>query len=115
MGVRVGAVRTGMVPVRLSCDDGVMAPRGVSAGSPMSRCQVYLLRMTCCWPHGAAAATNSCKLTPHLDHQDEWGNSLETLDPIDESNMIGGIRIGTATTVLVWLELKAHPAKDICC
>ncbi|VAH03863.1 unnamed protein product [Triticum turgidum subsp. durum] len=39
-------VRTGMVPVRLSCDDGVMAPRGVSAGSPMSRCQVYLLRMT---------------------------------------------------------------------
>ncbi|XP_044969661.1 uncharacterized protein LOC123429715 [Hordeum vulgare subsp. vulgare] len=44
--VRVGAVRTGMVPVRLSCDDGVMAPRGVSAGSPMSRCQVYLLRMT---------------------------------------------------------------------
>lgn len=48
VGVRVGAVRTGMVPVRLFCDGGVMAPRGGSAGTvvaPMSKCQVYLFRM----------------------------------------------------------------------
>lgn len=69
-------------------------------------------------PHGVGAATNFRKLASRLDHQvapmntieylqtvqsveDEWGSSLETLDPIDERNMIGGIRIGTATTVLV--------------
>lgn len=40
--------------------------------------------------------------------EDEWGNSLETLDPIDESNMIGGIRIGTATTVLVRTMCPKH-------
>lgn len=45
IGVRVGALRTGMVPVRLSCDSGIMAPRGVPAGTPMSKCQVYLFRM----------------------------------------------------------------------
>lgn len=45
VGVRVGALRTGMVPVRLSCDSGIMAPRGGPAGTPMSKCQVYLFRM----------------------------------------------------------------------
>lgn len=48
VGVRLAglALRTGMVPVRVFCDGGVMAPRGSSAaGSPMSKCQVYLFRM----------------------------------------------------------------------
>ncbi|CAD6247350.1 unnamed protein product [Miscanthus lutarioriparius] len=54
VGVRVGALRTGMVPIRLLCDDGVMAPRA-AAGSgssadgtvvgPMSKCQVLLFRV----------------------------------------------------------------------
>lgn len=48
VGVRVGALRTGMVPVRLLCDGGAMAPRGGSGGDvvgPMSKCQVYLFRV----------------------------------------------------------------------
>ena len=46
VGVRVGALRTGMVPVRLACDGGVMAPRGGgTAAGPLSRCQVYLFRV----------------------------------------------------------------------
>uniref|UniRef100_K3YVH3 Late embryogenesis abundant protein LEA-2 subgroup domain-containing protein n=2 Tax=Setaria italica TaxID=4555 RepID=K3YVH3_SETIT len=48
VGVRVGALRTGMVPVRLLCDGGAMAPRGGSDGDvvgPMSKCQVYLFRV----------------------------------------------------------------------
>jgi hypothetical protein len=45
VGVRVGALRSGIVPVRLSCDSGIMAPRGGPAGTPMSKCQVYLFRM----------------------------------------------------------------------
>ncbi|XP_062223586.1 uncharacterized protein LOC133922318 [Phragmites australis] len=52
VSVRVGKARTGMVPLRLLCDGGVMAPRGGggdgSAGSvvgPMSKCQVYLFRV----------------------------------------------------------------------
>ncbi|XP_062218787.1 NDR1/HIN1-like protein 13 [Phragmites australis] len=49
VGVRVGKARTGMVPLRLLCDGGVMAPRGGGgAGSmvgPMSKCQVYLFRV----------------------------------------------------------------------
>ncbi|AQK69989.1 Late embryogenesis abundant (LEA) hydroxyproline-rich glycoprotein family [Zea mays] len=47
VGVRVGALRTGMVPLRLLCDDGVMAagsPDGTAAG-PMSKCQVLLFRV----------------------------------------------------------------------
>jgi hypothetical protein len=53
VGVRVGALSTGMVPIRLLCDDGVMAPRA-AAGSgsdggtmvgPMSKCQVLLFRV----------------------------------------------------------------------
>nr|BAD20046.1 unknown protein [Oryza sativa Japonica Group] len=42
VGARAGAVRTGMVPVRLLCDGGAMAPRGGVSGSvvgPMSKCQ----------------------------------------------------------------------------
>ncbi|XP_066321615.1 NDR1/HIN1-like protein 13 [Miscanthus floridulus] len=55
VGVRVGAISTGMVPIRLLCDDGVMAPRAAAAGSsssdggtvvgPMSKCQVLLFRV----------------------------------------------------------------------
>ncbi|EEE56692.1 hypothetical protein OsJ_06151 [Oryza sativa Japonica Group] len=48
VGARAGAVRTGMVPVRLLCDGGAMAPRGGVSGSvvgPMSKCQVYLFRV----------------------------------------------------------------------
>ncbi|KAL6629441.1 hypothetical protein ACP70R_029206 [Stipagrostis hirtigluma subsp. patula] len=52
VGVRVGKVRTGMVPVRVLCDGGVMAPRGGGDGDskgsvvgPMSKCQVYLFRV----------------------------------------------------------------------
>ncbi|CAL5059018.1 unnamed protein product [Urochloa decumbens] len=45
VGVRVGKMRTGMVPVRLLCDGGVMAPRGGEGGGPMSKCQVYLFRV----------------------------------------------------------------------
>jgi hypothetical protein len=49
VGVRVGALRTGMVPVRLLCDGGAMAPRGGGSGGdavgPMSKCQVYLFRV----------------------------------------------------------------------
>ncbi|CAN6278198.1 unnamed protein product [Urochloa humidicola] len=48
VGVRVGKMRTGMVPVRLLCDGGVMAPRGGGGGGgggPMSKCQVYLFRV----------------------------------------------------------------------
>ncbi|EES04879.1 uncharacterized protein LOC8078361 [Sorghum bicolor] len=53
VGVRVGALRTGMVPVRLLCDDGAMAPRAADAGAsdggtvvgPMSKCQVLLFRV----------------------------------------------------------------------
>ena len=46
VGVRVGALRTGMVPVRLVCGGGVMAPRGAgTAAGPLSRCQVYLFRV----------------------------------------------------------------------
>ncbi|PVH65973.1 hypothetical protein PAHAL_1G116700 [Panicum hallii] len=46
VGVRVGALRTGMVPVRLVCDGGVMAPRGGGTPvGPLSRCQVYLFRV----------------------------------------------------------------------
>uniref|UniRef100_A0A0D3F3B1 Late embryogenesis abundant protein LEA-2 subgroup domain-containing protein n=1 Tax=Oryza barthii TaxID=65489 RepID=A0A0D3F3B1_9ORYZ len=50
VGARAGAVRTGMVPVRLLCDGGAMAPRGGVSGSvvgPMSKCQVYLFRVRC--------------------------------------------------------------------
>ncbi|KAF0932930.1 hypothetical protein E2562_013129 [Oryza meyeriana var. granulata] len=48
VGARAGAVRTGMVPVRLLCDGGGMAPRGGVSGTvvgPMSKCQVYLFRV----------------------------------------------------------------------
>ncbi|KAL5211910.1 hypothetical protein ABZP36_022757 [Zizania latifolia] len=49
VGARAGALRTGMVPVRLLCDGGAMAPpRDDSSGSvvgPMSKCQVYLFRV----------------------------------------------------------------------
>ncbi|XP_040376917.1 uncharacterized protein LOC107303598 [Oryza brachyantha] len=48
VGARAGAVRTGMVPVRLLCDGGTMAPRGGVSGTvvgPMSKCQVYLFRV----------------------------------------------------------------------
>lgn len=48
VGVRVGKLRSGMVPVRLACDGGVMAPRGgpdSSAVGPMTKCQVYLFRV----------------------------------------------------------------------
>ncbi|KAJ1278867.1 hypothetical protein BS78_04G111900 [Paspalum vaginatum] len=46
VGVRLGALRTGMVPVRLVCDGGVMAPRGGGgAVGPMSKCQVLLFRV----------------------------------------------------------------------
>ncbi|KAL5207462.1 hypothetical protein ABZP36_031897 [Zizania latifolia] len=48
VGARAGALRTGMVPVRLLCDGGAMAPRGGASGSvvgPMSKCQVYLFRV----------------------------------------------------------------------
>ncbi|KAK3152676.1 hypothetical protein QOZ80_2BG0162040 [Eleusine coracana subsp. coracana] len=51
VGVRVGGMRSAMVPVRLACDGGVMAaPRGGSDGGsnllgPMSKCQVYLFRV----------------------------------------------------------------------
>lgn len=48
VGARAGAMRTGMVPVRLLCDGGAMAPRGGVSGSvvgPMSKCQVYLFRV----------------------------------------------------------------------
>ncbi|KAG8058657.1 hypothetical protein GUJ93_ZPchr0002g26306 [Zizania palustris] len=48
VGARAGALRTGMVPVRLLCDGGAMAPRGAASGSvagPMSKCQVYLFRV----------------------------------------------------------------------
>ncbi|CAL4888698.1 unnamed protein product [Urochloa decumbens] len=49
VGVRVGKMRTGMVPVRMVCDGGVMAPRGGEGGGggggPMSKCQVYLFRV----------------------------------------------------------------------
>ncbi|KAF8721805.1 hypothetical protein HU200_022991 [Digitaria exilis] len=51
IGVRVGALRTRMVPLRIVCDGGVMAPRGgggggggAAAAGPMSKCQVYLFR-----------------------------------------------------------------------
>uniref|UniRef100_A0A0E0JY59 Late embryogenesis abundant protein LEA-2 subgroup domain-containing protein n=1 Tax=Oryza punctata TaxID=4537 RepID=A0A0E0JY59_ORYPU len=50
VGARAGGVRTGMVPVRLLCDGGAMAPRGGVSGSvvgPMSKCQVYLFRVRC--------------------------------------------------------------------
>ncbi|KAL6889029.1 hypothetical protein ACP4OV_010055 [Aristida adscensionis] len=56
VGVQVGKMRTGMVPVRLLCDGGAMAPRGGGGGGggegaagsvvgPMSKCQVYLFRV----------------------------------------------------------------------
>lgn len=47
VGVRVGAMRTGMVPVRLLCDGGVMAPRGADGAvvGPMTKCQVFLFRV----------------------------------------------------------------------
>ncbi|TVU33349.1 hypothetical protein EJB05_25160, partial [Eragrostis curvula] len=48
VGVRVGKLSTAMVPVRLQCDDGVMAPRGGGGGGgtgPMTKCQVYLFRV----------------------------------------------------------------------
>ncbi|KAF8748982.1 hypothetical protein HU200_012763 [Digitaria exilis] len=51
IGVRVGALRTRMVPLRIVCDGGVMAPRGGGGGGgsaaagPMSKCQVYLFRV----------------------------------------------------------------------
>ncbi|CAN6231144.1 unnamed protein product [Urochloa humidicola] len=45
VGVRVGKLRTGMVPVRVLCDGGVMAPRGGGGGGGMSKCQVYLFRV----------------------------------------------------------------------
>ncbi|AQK59306.1 Late embryogenesis abundant (LEA) hydroxyproline-rich glycoprotein family [Zea mays] len=50
VGVRVGALRTGMVPLRLLCDDGVMAPRAVGSSDgavvgPMTKCQVLLFRV----------------------------------------------------------------------
>lgn len=48
VGVRVGALRTRMLPLRLLCDDGVMAPRaadGTGGVGPMSKCQVLLFRV----------------------------------------------------------------------
>jgi hypothetical protein len=49
VGVRVGGLRSGMVPVRLVCDSGVMARRGGADGTtgagPMTKCQVYLFRV----------------------------------------------------------------------
>ncbi|OEL30869.1 hypothetical protein BAE44_0008108 [Dichanthelium oligosanthes] len=47
VGVQVGALRTGMVPLRLLCDGGAMAPRGAggTVAGPMSKCQVYLFRV----------------------------------------------------------------------
>uniref|UniRef100_A0A0D9VEH2 Late embryogenesis abundant protein LEA-2 subgroup domain-containing protein n=1 Tax=Leersia perrieri TaxID=77586 RepID=A0A0D9VEH2_9ORYZ len=52
VGARIGGggggMRVGMVPVRVLCDGGGMAPRGGVGGTvvgPMSKCQVYLFRV----------------------------------------------------------------------
>jgi hypothetical protein len=48
VGVRVRGLRSGMVPVRLVCDGGVMARRGGAddtGAGPMTKCQVYLFRV----------------------------------------------------------------------